>query len=1057
MRRNITLAVSSLVVLVVLYGLYVLVLGRAPGGRAERSAVQAVRAPEPTATQPLRVGDAVAIPAGGKIMFRRYDERTGRPRDMFLCQDWEPVADAKNELRVTRPELSTMLPTGMIATISADQGQIVVDRVEQSQMRPKSGWLAGNVRLVVDRSTSPDRTARAQRPEDLITVRVDRLLFDLELGELQTNDRLTVESDDFEIAGTGLHLVWNQADNRIETLTIARGEQCVLYAAAGMFGMTNKPQRGPADTDAPPPEAATNKRSRKNRAKPATAYSCVLDGGLVAEQFRAGERIGGLEADRVELLFDVGGAADRLLRADRSPSGAASRPTRADRDKLVLHWNGGLRMGPTTPGAPDEPNRRRFVAVGRPVQMTRGDALVRCGRVSFQDDTQRIWLYPTESGTVEFVMGTRLSATAESVYIDRAAQVVKLVGDVELRSRRTANGPAARLSSVRCAYWGELHLAAAAGAEESADTLMRADQLESATFVGDVQVDLGAQQLTAHRLDVGFLPGTGGQTIEELLDTTTASGDVRLTSGDSRLECGELRLVFDTTPEGELYPWQMDAAGAVVIARKQASVRGNRVRADLAPPAESQAGDRGPLFVVRTLDVLGEAELIDPDNKVAARGREIAAVFTGLNELATATVRGTAEEFGVVHARPYTVRGVQIDLDRAAQTVHVDGPSRLAFKTRRSLQGQERGQPTPIVVTSSKLLHVDGRGNTVHFVGDVLARSEDEALQGDTLTLVMEDVAGQTPEAPENPLRELWRQARRLVRDEGKAPSPDDLFALRVDGPDERMRKEPLRLVAENALVSSETYEASESEPVEHASISAPLLEADLVQRTIVTSGVTDLLLTDRRGVRDVEPASEVTGMPPALIGRGPSQTAMRCTGRMTYTMGKDEPGRRDTVVFEEGVVFVHRTGRDMVDLESMLPRTAEQPELLDGLRSQNTTLDCDRLECWFTADTGDQATRRGGALTRVPMRLTSLMASGDVYLRDQEGSRIREVNAARVEFDREQGRIHVRGADRADARVYVEDTKTGEFIPLAGPQLVINLRDGTIRSDRIVGEIRRP
>jgi hypothetical protein len=1059
MKRNIVLAVSSLAVLAVLFVIYTALVGRPPSIRADRPTVEALAPQAPPTTQPLRVGEAVEVPAGGKIMFRRYDDRTGRPRDMFLCHDWQPVADSKNEIRVSGPELATLLPSGMIATISADEGQITIDRVEQSQMKPKKGWLAGHVRLVVDRATGLDRAPTAERPEDLITISLERLEFDLELGELKTDDRISVHSDDFELAGTGLHLIWNQADNRVETLTIARGEELVLYAAAGLFGMATKDQPGPADEAATTTAAAPvppKERSRKGRTRSPTAYTCVLDGGLVAEQLRGTERLGGLQADQVELLFDVGGTADRFLRADKARNAATSRPAREDRDRLVLHWNGGLRMGPATAGPPDQPSRRRFVAVGRPVVLTRGDAVVRCGRVAFHDDTQRIWLYPTEGGTVEFGMGEKLSATAESIYIDRAARVVKLIGDVELRSRR-GTGPTARPTSVRCAYWGELHVAPGDSAAQAPDALLTADRLESACFVGDVQVDLGGQKLTTHRLDVGFHPRTGEQSLEQLLDTALASGDVRLTSGDGSLACAELKLVFDTTPAGELYPWQMDAAGAVVIARKEASVGGNRVRADLAPPPDT-AEARKSLFVIRTLHVLGQAEMIDPGNKVAARGHEIAAVFEGMNQLATATVSGTAGELGVVHARPYTVRGGRIDLDRHAQTVHVDGPSRLALKTQRSLEGEERDKPTPVVVDCSKTLHIDGRGNTVQFVGNVVARSAEEQLQGDSMTLTLEDV-DLPPAAPavDTPLRSLWRQARRLAGKQDQSPTSDDLFALRVEAPGERLRKEPLRLVAENALVTSETYEAQDNEPVVHSSISAPLLEVDIVHRTIVTTGTTDVLLTDRRGVRDVEPAREVTGVPAALISRGPSQTAMRCAGRMTYTLGAQGATRRDTVVFEDRVVFVHRTGREMVNLEQMLPQVAEKPELMDELPSQNASLDCDRLECWFTVDAADKATRRGGALTRVPMRLASLMATGNAYLRDQQGPRIREVNAAWIEFDREQGRVHVRGAEQADARVYLEDTKTGQFDVHAGQQLVINLQDGTIRSDRIVGEMRRP
>lgn len=1054
MVRNIVLAVSSLAVLGLLFAAYWLLLGTPASAPVERPVTETLQTPQVPTTQPLKIGDAIEVPAGGKIIFRRFDEKTGRPRDMFACQDWQPVPDARNEIRVTAPELAMLLPSGMIATITADAGQITVDRVEQSQMRPKNGHLAGHVRIVVDRDTAPERTPAAARPEDLITISVDRLEFDLELGELQTNERLTVASEDFEIAGSGLHLIWNQADNRIETLSIAHGEEFVLYPAAGLFGMvTNDEQAGPPPT---PPLQAGEPPRRRPRPRRATAYQCILDGGLVAEQFRGAERVGGLEADEVKLLFDVGGGADKFLRS-RPTSAPATRPAREERERLVLRWNGRLQLTPTAAAPAGEPNRRRFEARGHPVVLSRGDGHVRCGQVAFHDDTQRVWLYPMEGGTVEFGLGAKLAAAAQSIYIDRLARIVKLIGNVELRSQR-GTGTTARLSAIRCAYWGELHIAAGAATTQPTatdDALLTAERLESAVFVGDVQVDLGAQQLTGHRLDVGFRADAGGQTLEELLDTAQASGNVRLTSGNGRLECGDLRLVFDLTPAHELYPYQMDATGAVLISRGATSIRGHRVTADLAPPPE-QPGAKA-VFVIRALRVLGAAELIDPDNRVAARGHEIAAAFAGVNELTTATVRGGEGEFGVVHARPYTVRGELISLDRAAQTVHVDGLARLSFKTQRSLQGESRSQPTPIVVHSRRLLHIDGLRNTVRFEGDVRADSGDEQLQGDTLTLLLEDITAPPAPAPTTlSLRDVWRTARRLLGGQGDLPSKDDLFALRVSGPTERFRKEPVRLTADHALVASESYAPGEDLPVVHTSISAPLLEVDIINRQITTTGETELLMTDRRGLNDVEPARDALGVPSALLSRGASQTAMGCLGRMTYTLGVDGPDRRDTVVFEDRVVFVHRTGKEMVDVEQMLPRGTDRTVAVENLKSRNATLDCDRLECWFSVDSAAPRAARGGVLTRAPLRLASLIASGGVYLRDQEEARVREVNAAWIEFNRELGRIHVRGAPQADARVYFENLQSGQFDVHAGPELVINLNDGTIRTDTLTGEIRR-
>ena len=228
MVRNLVLAVATLAVLVLVFVGYGLLVSTPAAERAEQRGVAELQKPEQPTTQPLQVGDLVSIPAGGKIMFRRYDDKTGRPRDMFLCRDWQPVPGSKSEILVSEPELALRLPGGMIATISAAEGQITVERLEESQMRPKLGWLAGDVRMVVDRETAVERSPAAERPEDLITITLPRLSFDLELGELKTDERVAVVAEDFELAGTGLHLVWNQSANRIETLTLAQGEQFVL-------------------------------------------------------------------------------------------------------------------------------------------------------------------------------------------------------------------------------------------------------------------------------------------------------------------------------------------------------------------------------------------------------------------------------------------------------------------------------------------------------------------------------------------------------------------------------------------------------------------------------------------------------------------------------------------------------------------------------------------------------------------------------------------------------------------------------------------------------------
>ena len=1125
MVRNIVLAVSTLAILVILFVGYTVLVGEPTGGPSRPQVAADVPPKTESDVEPIRFGDELTLPAGGQIIFRVFDEHTGRPTDLLSCQDWRPVPGSKNEIRVSEPKLVMLLPSGMIATIRAAEGQITVDRVQQSQMRPKLGWLAGDVRIIVDRETGAQRTPHAQRPEDLITIRVARLDFDLELGELKTAGRVTVHSDDFELAGTGLSLVWNQADNRVEDLLIEQGEQFVLYTGAGLFDTVADAEVTTTTTaPAESPRKKAARRRKQGRRRP-TAYNCVLEGGLVAEQYRGGERVGTLEAAQAELLFDVGGGADRFLRAEPATSapasGPASRPSPAQRDRLVVRWTGSLRMKPErVPEGVDRP-RRHFIARGEPVVLTRGEGALRCRKIEYHDETQCLWLYPREGQQVQFDLGENLSAAANSVYVDRLARLVKLIGNVELRSQSGA-GAGARASSIRSAYWAELHLAATAPAAttQPADSpLTGVDRLESATFVGDVRVKLGPQVLTAHQLDLDFHADAEEQSLEKLLDTATASGQVRLMGKDTALECELLKLAFAVTDNDDLYPRRMEAVGAVLLTRPAASapvwlykyalsrmglaepprgpawIRGDRVVAQLAPPpspstadddsaaaarpwsAKRRAGDTE--LVIRTLEVEGRAELIDVDNKVVARGQQIAAEFEGRNRLRTATVRGTPDSRGMVHARPYTVHGERIDLAREAQTLQVNGPSRLSFESHRSLQGQQRERAIPVVIESAERLRIDGRGSELAFVGSVRARSGEEELRADTLTLKLEDVPVSVPAVRRTPARQVWRQLRKLAAQRSPAAQGNDFFATSSAGgagvspteaggagvsPAERMRKEPVRLVAENALVSSETYEPGVEAPVVHASISAPLMEVDIVNRQILTTGLTQLLMTDRRGMEALlsrgtgfQPANEeALGMPSALISRGPSQTAMQCEGRMVYTLGPAGPARRDAVVFEDAVFFVHRTGKEMIRTEQMLPRLVEHPELLETLRSRVATLECDRLECWFAAEETSAGARRGGALTGAPLRLSSFIASDNVYLRDQEGPRSREVSAAWVEFDRRHSLISIRGSNEARARVYFEDVTTGRFDVHAGREMIINLQDGTIRSDRIEGELRR-
>jgi hypothetical protein len=471
----------------------------------------------------------------------------------------------------------------------------------------------------------------------------------------------------------------------------------------------------------------------------------------------------------------------------------------------------------------------------------------------------------------------------------------------------------------------------------------------------------------------------------------------------------------------------------------------------------------------------------DPKNLIEARGERIAATFTADNRLNTARVEGPADQPGTVQRYPYRVRGRQIDVDAAAETLHVEGPSRLVFASQRGVRGERRGRPEPFVVQSSRLLHVDAGDNQVRFEGDVRARSGDDSLRADALTLFLEEAprpegSGASPSTGPAGVLDfpalltigaIAEVGASFASPGGGAPWTP-ARAARVHGRERALaedsrgygrRKEPVRIVAERALAESETFGPQRGQPVASSSIEAPRMTIDLPRQQITTEGVTTLLLINR-GLADEERAQrEALGLPSALVSRGPSQTAMKCDDSLTYVIGKagsDGAARRDSALFLGAVRFVHVAGSEMVHLAQMAPNLESDAELASKLKGRDTVLDCDRLECEFSADDGAVQRAASGRLATTALRLATLIAVGRVSLRDEQHPAIRSVFADRIEFERARNLIRVLGTPEAHARVYYENAQAAQADQHVGREFVIDLQANTIRAVDTSGEIRR-
>lgn len=1078
-RTTLFFVVSAAILVLVFLG-YKSLLVAPPGTdgdlREEAEAIPAAQAARPE--ESINVGNSevkAQIGGGEGMSLTIYDPKSKRATGDFRCKTWKKVPETDEEFIVEAPDISLLMPSGMIASIQADSGTLRLAGFQERRIEPRSGRLEGNARIVIDRESAADRAPASTRPEDVITIELAALEFDLEAGRLDSHEGVRLASDAFDISGVGLSLVWNTALNRLETLAIDRGESLTLYVDRNTMtlGGGEAPASGPASAPVVQPSSAPAAPPTKPPG-PLTTYRCTLAENVVIDHIEGGRRAGGIAADTLELTFDVGGKAARVferLRSDSQPTTTSSAPARRpkeERSQLRVAWDGELRLGPIVEEKPPHRPRRHFRATGRAVRLDLGDRSLTAGEFEYHDETGRIWLRPPAGNRLEITLGEQLHAYADEIYADRAKNSVKLIGDVDLQSKNRAGETG---TAIKAELWAELRLRGDESPAESRpvsggdlggdliEAMGGSSRLESATFVGGVLVSLGDQALAADRLDAWFRPGAGDEPMEQLLDRAEASGAVRLRGG------------LSTRPA-----W-IDVLAAK-WSRPFAPIGEPFDRAEQAIDAgwlELKFGlDEQKVLFPREIVARGDVVLKDRGREIVARARTLTARGSVGNQLDYAAIEGIDSAPARLRAQTFVVAGGRIEVMPSDEMVRVPGSAELSFRTERGLRGERSGRPQPVRVTCDRDLTVDNRRNIVVFAGNVNATSGIESLRGELLTLYLEDVASETPAGP--PTLADWygglkaaviSAAENRIRDaavaSGRAPSSRPARRIAAFG-DRRerspsTRKEPLRLVARNASVLSEIFVPGDPQPLLHQSIAAPEMDIDIRKRVVRTTGETSLLNIDRRLPTEVadrpaesgQGAADMMGLPSAMVSRGPSQTAMRCTNSMIYAMGPSGPARRDSVVLDGNVLFRHAAGREMSNLAAMFPREAGSDEFLKRLGGRMTGLACSRMECTF--ETGGSSVVGGLNAAQPSMRLAFLGARGGVSLVDSQDATRREVAAEQIEFERERAVIRILGAPTADAQLTTLDLKAGTSGRVDSPVIIFDLKSNTVTAEKLTGE----
>ncbi len=321
-----------------------------------------------------------------------------RDRDANITQKfgWREVISKEDEaLVVAAPHYSRYLTNGKMICINAETGQVQTPGVRQGEI-PQRGSLHG---VTVTMYPTHDR----REPAEMEVRLAGRVEFEVEFSRLDCPGGFEVQSQDFQAAGEGLRLQYDQIDERVQEMTIrqldrlrfARNTVSDRQLSPGAGSAKTEPQAGAVEDGSADADAEA-----EGKGKRATYRLTLSDDVAIA---LTDEET--LLADKVEVLADVdyagvsgsdaagdegAGQAGEAVASDGAASEDGAQ-TSADREFVEISCAGLVRIDLAKPESrlvDDVPvgergERFEFLATGTPVEVIQGGEVAQQANVIY--------------------------------------------------------------------------------------------------------------------------------------------------------------------------------------------------------------------------------------------------------------------------------------------------------------------------------------------------------------------------------------------------------------------------------------------------------------------------------------------------------------------------------------------------------------------------------------------------------------------------------------------------------------------------------------------------
>lgn len=1123
--RSILLALATLAIVGVLFGIYQsnrpnsTVAGRGTDPSSDPVSPLDSVSQTPAPDRPMiDIGNDIATSGGSLPKYVSYDPETGDVRFEIYAEQWEPSATKPDTFVFHHPEIRAQTSGGQWIRVFAGRGEMALRRSGSGDLRPNSGELHDGVRIEIDRLNAEERDKlpleEQNRPDEsrLITIETEHLVFDLTYSTLRTVGPFTVTGVEMQIASSDLNLQYNEVDRRIDHLATTGGGTIRLSGAEGFAAVpfpgaetstdeaATVPDDQPVGSDHPETTEAAiagtvdqdgvlviavEDESPENERR-ADTYLARFEDDVRVEQRSGDELAARITSDLLELTFELGFAQRNAARTGRltdtsdgheQPEGEAQVPKPAS--ELQVEWSGplnidwqGSRADPVAEGASP---RMHITASGESVEIVERRARIRCGRASYENDTQRLVLTRSEFGPVEIRTEDGSQLVGERIVFDRA------------NGRGEVTGPGLLTQGAATELVGVARSASLDG------------QGVRVRFQNRLVFKLGRQV----RIETDPLSGQPSRTEIEFLESVEFHGPVLMEHGSERITCRDgLDVVMALDRSGTVTPRRAVAVGSVValhedrrIAAREGmqfefrSVEEEKPPFDLAQAHEKAIArgldpatvdweseridyerERSFRPVLSRLRATGGVVVEDPTRRLTIHADRLDSGFDDDEGIEWALLTG-ADQPATVRMGDFEIVGQLLELNMDEEYVRVPGEGLMRFSAITGLDGRRLDQPADVTITWTDEMEYRGLRNSATFHGDIQAisrrrrvsSSNDSAItdsplgrltiRAGTELLLPHPVATRVsravhPNSAASDFSQLvqtrfvpadyetveestFHCARRLVIDFADAQPIDagdepskawglltplvDLIARSGRNAQSGLRfdKEPVSLLAEgDTTLTTATVDADSGFIRTRNTISAPRLYVDLRTQVMQIEHPGTLLIEDYLADRTDEPdARPVLFAPSSSVGTSQTFVSWNDSAQLYYGSGRAE--------FHGQVELVHLTGSRMLVVRPASatepgPSNAASTRRNKGTSGRRAHLACDRLAFEFSTGSESTAATRGVGQMAID-ELHRFEARGHVLFE----FRGRTVIAETITYEQQSHLLSIVGSDLMPASIH--------------------------------------